>query len=60
MKTMWSLGSFDSSLYFKLFYCQVKLMILYASKILGTMNIHVIETAHLFRMYQVIKCLLTI
>ena len=48
MKTMWSLGSFDSSLFFKLFDCQVKPMLLYASDIWGTTNIHVIETAHLF------------
>ena len=33
MKTMWSLGSFDSSLFFELFYCQVKPMLLYASGI---------------------------
>ena len=48
MKTMWSLGSFDSSLFFKLFECQVKPMPLYASEIWGTTNIHVIKTAHLF------------
>ena len=48
MKTMWSLGSFDSSLFFKLFDCQVKPMLLYASEIWGTTNIHVIETAHMF------------
>ena len=48
MKTMWSLGSFDSSLSFKLVDFQVKPMLLYVSQILGTTNIHVIETAHLF------------
>ena len=48
MKTMWSLGSFDSSLFFKLFDCQVKPMLLYVLEIWGTTNIHVIETAHLF------------
>ena len=46
MKTI--LESFDSSLFFKLFDCQVKPMLLYASEIWGTTNIHVIETAHLF------------
>ena len=45
---MWSLGSFDSSLFFKLFDCQVKPMLLYASEIRGKVNIHVIETPHLF------------
>ena len=48
VKTVWSLGSFDSSLFFKLFDCQVKPMLLYASEIWGTTNIHVIETAHLY------------
>ena len=48
MKTMWSLGTFDCSLFFKLFDCQVKPMLLYASWILGIANIHVIKTAHLF------------
>ena len=48
MKTVWSLESFDSSLFCKLFDCQVKPMLLYASEIWGTTNIHVIETAHLF------------
>ena len=42
MKTLRSLRSFDSSLFFKLS------MLLYASEIWGTTNIHVIETAHLF------------
>ena len=48
MKTMWSFGNFDSSLFFKLFECQVKPMLLYASEIWGTTNIYVIETANLF------------
>ena len=48
MRTMWSLGSFDSSLLFKLFDCQVKPMLLYESEIWGTMNIQFIKTAHLF------------
>ena len=47
VKTKWSLGSFDLSVFFKLFDCQVKPMLLYASEIWGTTNIHVIETAHL-------------
>ena len=48
MKTIWSLGSFNSSLFFKLSGCQIKPMLLYASEVWGTTNIHVIETAHLF------------
>ena len=48
MKTMWSLGNFNSSLFSKLFDCEVKPILLYASGIWGTTNIHVIETAHLF------------
>ena len=48
LKTMWSLGRFHSSLFFKLFDCQVIPVLLYASEIWGTTNIHVIKTAHLF------------
>ena len=48
MKTVWPLGSFDSSLFFKLLDSQVKLMLLYASQIWETMNKPAIETAHLF------------
>ena len=48
MKSIWSLRSLDSSLFFKLFYCQVKPMLLYASEIWVATNIHFIETAYLF------------
>ena len=48
MKTMWSLGSLDTSLVFKLFDAQVKAM-LYASEIIwGMLRLTAIETAHLF------------
>ena len=36
MKTMWSLGSLDTSLFFKLFDAQIKPMLLYASEIWRT------------------------
>ena len=48
MKTMWSLGSLDTSLFFKLFDAQIKPMLLYASEIWGMLRLTAIETAHLF------------
>jgi hypothetical protein len=48
MKTMWSLGSLDSSVFFQLFDAQIKPMLLYASEIWGTVRLSVIESAHLF------------
>ena len=48
MKTMWSLGSLDTSLFLKLFDAQIKAM-LYASDIIwGMLRLTAIETAHLF------------
>ena len=41
----WKLRLFS---FLQLFDCQVKPMLIYASEIWGTTNIHVIETAHLF------------
>jgi len=48
MKTMWSLGSFDSTVFFRLFDSQIKPMLLYASEIWGICKVPVIESAHLF------------
>ena len=48
MKTMWSLGSLDTSVFFQLFDAQVKPMLLYASEICSTFRLSVIESAHLF------------
>jgi hypothetical protein len=48
MKTMWALGSLDSSLFFQLFDAQVKPMLLYASEIWGTVRLSIVESAHLF------------
>lgn len=48
MKTMWSLGSLDSNLFFQLFDAQVKPMLLYASEIWGTVRLGIVESAHLF------------
>ena len=48
MKTMWSLGSFDSTVFFQLFDAQIKPMLLYASEIWGMSRLSIIESAHLF------------
>jgi hypothetical protein len=48
MKTMWSLGNMDFSIFFKLFDAQVKPMLLYASEIWGTSRFSVVESPHLF------------
>ena len=48
MKTKWSLGSLDTTVFFQLFDAQIKPMLSYASEILGTARESVIESAHLF------------
>ena len=48
MRTMWSLGSFDTTVLFQLFDAQIKPMLLYASEVWGTSRLANIETAHLF------------
>ena len=48
MRTMWSLGSFDTTVFFQLFDAQSKPMLLYASEVWGTSRLANIETAHLF------------
>ena len=48
MKTMWSLGSLATTVFFQLFDAQIKPMLLYASEIWGTARVSAIEAAHLF------------
>ena len=48
MKTMWSLGSLNTTVFFQLFDAQIKPMLLYASEIWGTSKHRIIESAHLF------------
>ncbi len=48
MKTMWSLGSLNTTVFFQLFDAQIKPMLLYASEIWGTSKLRIIESAHLF------------
>ena len=48
MKTMWSLGNMDSTVFFKLFDAQVKPLLLYAAEIWGFTRFHSIESPHLF------------
>ena len=48
MRTVWSLGSFDTTVFFQLFGAQIKPMFLYASELWGTSRLANIETAHLF------------
>jgi hypothetical protein len=48
MKTMWSLGNLNSTVFFQLFDSEIKPLLLYASEIWGTAKMNVIESAHLF------------
>ena len=48
MKIMWSLGHMDLSVFFKLFDCQVKPLLLYSAEIWGLTRFHIIESVHLF------------
>ena len=48
MKTMWSLGSLNTTVFFQLFDAQIKPMLLCASEISGTSRLHNTESAHLF------------
>ena len=48
MKTMWSLGSLNTTVFFQLFDAQIKPMLLYASKIWDTSKHRITESAHLF------------
>ena len=57
MKSMWSLGSLDSSVFFHLFDAQIKPikpMLLYASDIWGTVRLSVIESTHLLACKRVL------
>ena len=45
---MWSLGSFDTTVFLQLFDAQIKPMLLYASEVWGTSRLANIEKAHLF------------
>ena len=48
MRTMWSLGSFDTTVFFQLFDAQIKPMLLYASEVWDTSRLANIETAQRF------------
>ena len=48
MRTMWSLGSFDTTVFFQLFDAKIKPVLLYASEVWGTSKLANIETVHLF------------
>ena len=48
MRTMWSLGSFDTTVFFQLFDAKIKPMLLYASELWVTSRLANIETAHPF------------
>ena len=48
MRTMSSLGSFDTTVFFQLLDAQIKPMLLYVSEVWGTSRLANIETAHLF------------
>jgi hypothetical protein len=48
MKTMWSLGNRNVTVFFKLFDAQVKPMLLYAAEIWGCTRFQAIESPHVF------------
>ena len=47
-KSMWSLGSLNTRVFFQLFDAQIKPMSLYDSETWGTVRLNVIESAHVF------------
>ena len=48
MRTMYSLGNMDMSVFFKLFDAQVKSMLLYSSEVWGLNRFQTVEKIHLF------------
>ena len=48
MRTMWSLGNMEYSVFFKLFDFQIKPMLLYAAEVWGLTRFRSIETVHMF------------
>ena len=48
MKTVWSLGSLNTTVFFQLFDAQIKPLLLYASEIWGTSRLCITESAHPF------------
>ena len=55
MKTMYSLGSLDSLIFFKLFDAQVKPMLLYAAEIWGLTRYKTVESVHLFACKRLLR-----
>ena len=48
MRTMWSLGHLDTTVFFQLFDAQLKSMLLYVSEIWGMTRLSKMEKVHLF------------
>ena len=48
LKTMWALGSLNTTIFFQLYDSQVKPMLLYAAEVWGYTKVDIVEKAHLF------------
>lgn len=54
-KTMWSLGNLDTNIFYQLFDCQIKPMLLYGSEIWGGFVSNITESAHLFALKRLLS-----
>ena len=55
LKTMWSLGSLNTDIFFQLFDAQVKPMLLYAAEVWGWKSVDSVETAHMFACKRILS-----
>ena len=56
MRTMWSLGNLDTTVFFQFFDAQVKSMLWYAFEIWGMTRLSKIEKVHHFCLQEIFKC----
>ena len=54
-KTMWSLGNINTSIFFQLYDCQIKPMVLYGSEIWGNFVSEILEASHLFALKRLLS-----
>ena len=54
-KTMWTLGNLDTNIFFQLYDCQIKPMLLYGSQVWGGFCSETIESAHLFALKRLLS-----
>ena len=54
-KTMWAIGNIDTNIFFQLFDCQIKPILLYGSEVWGGFASESIESAHLFALKRLLN-----